>query len=131
MVESSIPYMYIYTFWVFTYWIHCILGLRIDPMDTPNGSFDFLARITSSPLFLKKIRPRIIIYIKQKTVSLPIEKSTAKNFVDADSEIGNQKLCRCRFRNRQRWWSRFDCTSFFFSVYTITVQDSNSSMYRQ
>jgi hypothetical protein len=39
---------------VFTYWIHCILGLRIDPMDTPNGSFDFIARITSSPLFLKK-----------------------------------------------------------------------------
>jgi hypothetical protein len=23
-------------------------------MDTPNGSFDFIARITSSPLFLKK-----------------------------------------------------------------------------
>jgi hypothetical protein len=46
------------------------------------------------------------------TLSLPIQKSTIKitslsiqksaaNYVAADSEIGNQKLCRCRFRNRQ------------------------------
>jgi hypothetical protein len=48
-----------------------------------------------------------------KTVSLPIEKSAAKNFIDADSKIDNQKLCHCRFRNRQRWWSRSDFTSFF------------------
>jgi hypothetical protein len=49
-----------------------------------------------------------------KTVSLPIQKSTAKNSVAADSEIdsqnfsaadsefGSQKVCRCRFRNRQQ-----------------------------
>jgi hypothetical protein len=46
------------------------------------------------------------------TLSLPIQKSTIKitslsiqksaaNYVAADSAIGNQKFCRCRFRNRQ------------------------------
>jgi hypothetical protein len=30
-----------------------MLGLRIDPLDTSNGSFDFISRIASSPLSSK------------------------------------------------------------------------------
>jgi hypothetical protein len=33
---------------------------------------------------------------------LPNQKSTAKNYVAADSEMGSQTLCRCRFRNRHK-----------------------------
>jgi 16S rRNA A1518/A1519 N6-dimethyltransferase RsmA/KsgA/DIM1 with predicted DNA glycosylase/AP lyase activity len=32
---------------------------------------------------------------------LPILKSTAKNFVVANSKIGSQVLCRCQSRNQQ------------------------------
>jgi hypothetical protein len=42
--------------------------------------------------------------ISRQTVSLPIQKSTtnaAKNFVATNLEIGSQLLCRCRFRNQQ------------------------------
>jgi hypothetical protein len=77
---------------------------------------------------------------------MPIEKSAAKNFVAADSEfrqqklchcwfrngqpnyaaagseIDSQKLCRCRFRIQQQWWSHFDFTSFFLCLHhTIKV----------
>jgi hypothetical protein len=34
-----------------------------------------------------------------KNALLPIQKSEA-NYAAADSEIGNQKLCRCRFKNQ-------------------------------
>jgi hypothetical protein len=59
-----------------------------------------------------------------KTVSLPIQRSTAKNCVATDSEIDSQKPCCCRFRNRQRWWSHFSFTSLsFFFVFTIMDGD--------
>jgi len=35
-------------------------------------------------------------------VPLPNQKLTAKNWVAANSEIGSQKLYRCRFINRQK-----------------------------
>jgi len=34
-------------------------------------------------------------------VALPIQRWAAKNFAAADSEIGSQKLHRCRFKNQQ------------------------------
>jgi hypothetical protein len=51
MVESSIPYIYLLGLYILDP-LH--FRLRIDPIDTSNGSFDFIARITSSPLSLKK-----------------------------------------------------------------------------
>jgi hypothetical protein len=71
-----------------------------------------------------------------KTVSLPIQKSTAKNSVAADSEIdsqnfsaadsefGSQKVCRCRLRNRQQKWSHFSFTSFFFVFLGVYILPS-------
>jgi hypothetical protein len=32
---------------------------------------------------------------------VPIQKSSAENCVVADSEIDNEELCRCRFKNQQ------------------------------
>jgi hypothetical protein len=52
--------------------------------------------------------------IRSQTMLLPIQKLTAKNFANVDSKIGSQKLCPCRFKNRQRWWSHFGFTSLFF-----------------
>jgi hypothetical protein len=63
-------------------------------------------------------------------VPLQIQKSAAKNCVGFDLEIDSQKtlfaadskigsqLCRYRFRNQQRWWSHFGCSSLFFWVFT-------------
>jgi hypothetical protein len=46
------------------------------------------------------------------------------NCAAAELEIGSQKLCRCRFINRQWWWSHFDFTSSFF-VFTFQVHQSS------
>jgi hypothetical protein len=43
----------------------------------------------------------LIQKLTAKTMSVAIQKSTVKNCVAADSEIGSQKLCRCRLRIRQ------------------------------
>jgi hypothetical protein len=52
--------------------------------------------------------------IGSQTMPLPVQKSAAKNYAAAGSEIGIQKLCCCRFRIQQQWWSHFDFTSSFF-----------------
>jgi len=52
--------------------------------------------------------------IGSQTMPLPVQKSAAKNYAAAGSEIGSQKLCCCRFRIQQQWWSHFDFTSSFF-----------------
>ena len=65
----------------------------------------------------------ILIFVRSYTVAVNSEIDN-KNYVAADSEIGSQKLFRCRFRNWQRWWSYFCFSSlfFFFQVFTTRVQ---------
>jgi hypothetical protein len=42
-----------------------------------------------------KIMPLSIQKSTAKTIPLPFQKLAAKNYVAIDSEISNEKLCRC------------------------------------
>jgi hypothetical protein len=49
---------------------------------------------------------------------------STKSYTGADLEIGNQTLCRCRLRNRQRWWSHF---WFYFNIFYWCLKFSYSN----
>jgi len=61
--------------------------------------------------------------IDSQTVSLSIQKLTAKKLIQKSTakkliQKSTAKLCCCRFRNQQRWLSHFGFTSFFLCTFS-------------